>query len=169
MANKQINELGSILPSGGVESDYLLPVYNVNSLSSEKVEKSTISEALVPKWNPFTGTRQFPTLTVQDVININLVEIGAPESGPLAKVSAADFIISVVHNGDPSYQYGIWKVGDAVMSDPQADPRDAVVSFNCDDEGSNFVSVGVIDNTGNYNFVNCIVVVQNNDSLVCGG
>jgi len=162
MADKQINELGSILPSGGVESDYLLPVYNVNSLSSERLKKATISEVLIPKWNPFTGTRQFPVVILRYAIICNLIYIGAPESAPLAKVSAADFIISVIHNDNPPYQYGIWKDGDESWLDPQADPRDAIILLDCDDYSAGTITcaISVRDASSNWTTVNAYVIVQ---------
>jgi len=144
MANKQVDELQ---PLSNVDGDYLIPVFNTDSTNSEKIEKVTVNDTLIPKWNPYTGANASPGLVVIQTLVIPVVSIGAPESDLHAAVSAADYIRSVIHNDDtpgsgPPYYYGLNKVGDA-PSVIYTDPRDAVVILDCNDLGGILLEVWV--------------------------
>lgn len=166
MANKQVDELQSLATPN---VDDLVPVYNSDSTSSEKLQKVTVSNVLTPDWKPYTGDGASPGLNVVNGIATMMVNIGAPESAPYATVSAADFIISVIENGDPPYFFGINKVGD-MPSVIYPDPRDAVLILDCTDQSASpiLVEVWVSDNTGNQTWVESYVLLDDPNGLCAG-
>lgn len=156
MADKQINGLTAL---ENVEGDDLIPVFDVSEAGSEKAKKVTMNDALMPKWNPYTGTTSHPSLIVRHGLVINLADVGAPESAEQASVRASDFIVSIVENGDPPYLYGLNKVGDA-PSVIYSDPRDAIVTAVCSDAGTLILEVHIKDNSGNTTYCEVYAIVQ---------
>ena len=156
MANKQVDGLTA---KSEILGDDLIPVYDSEEVGTEKVKKSTLSEFKMVKWNPFTGVGNKPGLVVLHGPVCPILAVDAPESDNHAVASAADFIISVIENGDPPYLYGLNKSGGAV-SIIYSDPRDAVIVFDCTDFGAVPMEVWISDNTGNQGFVETYVIVQ---------
>jgi hypothetical protein len=83
-------------------------------------------------------------------------------------VSAADVIKSIIDDPDPPYQFGIWKVGDmpTLPGSGELDPRDAVLDLVCADPEVVIAEVGVMNNTGNWNFSE-IIILKNDLSGFC--
>ena len=157
MANKQVNALTVKTDMVG---DDLIPVYDSEEAGAEKLKQGSITDVIVvPKWSSLTGVGVSPGLVVALQVAVPMVSIGAPESNPYAPLSAADFILSVIPNGDPPYLYGLNKTGDA-PDVTHADPRDAVVNLDCTDVGTIIFEVWISDNTGNMTYVECYALVQ---------
>ena len=158
MANKQVNALTA---KSEIVGDDLIPVYDSEEAGVEKLKKATLSDLKMVKWNPLTGAVSSPCLIVPNGIAVSVVMIGAPESAPYAPVSAADFIMSVIENGDPPYLYGLNRVGD--MPDVSyADPRDAILLLDCTDvlNGYVLVEVHIKDNSSQTTYTETYVFVQ---------
>lgn len=159
MANKQVS--GLTVKTDIVGAD-LVPVYDSEEAGAEKLKQSTFNDLTKVKWNPFTGTLDRPGLVCVGSTFANIVDVGAPESSQHGVISAADFIISVIENGDPPYLYGLNKVGDA-SSVIYSDPRDAIVILNCSDVGGPvLMEIWIQDNSANGNYVESYVIPQDN-------
>jgi len=128
MPNKQVNELDAL---ESVNSDDLVPVYDSDSTSSERLMQVTQSNLIIPKSNPGSALIEVPIPICIAEINAPIAAIGA---NGYTVVTAADFLRTVVDNtavgGGPPYLYGFNKVGD-VPDVTHADPRDAYVEFDC--------------------------------------
>jgi len=159
MANKQVNELTE---KTDIVGDDLIPVYDSEEGGTEKLKKMSVTDVTIaPKWSPFTGVGTSPGIVVIAQLVVPMVTIGAPESAAYATVSAADFISSVIPNGDPPYLYGLNKAGDA-PDVSYADPRDAIVNLDCTDFGASPVifEVWVQDNSANGTYAECYALIQ---------
>ena len=165
MANKQVNALTE---KSEIVGDDLIPVYDSEEAGVEKLKKSSLTNLKMVKWNPFTGTPTYPSLIVINGLATVAMNIGAPESAPYAVVSAADFIVSVIENGDPPYLYGLNLVGDS-PSVIHADPRDAIVLLDCTyiNIGPVIFEVHIQDNSTNDNWVESYCLVDDPYGL-CG-
>jgi len=165
MANKQVNALTE---KSEIVGDDLIPVYDSEEAGVEKLKKATLSDLKMVKWNPFTGVGGSPNVIAKTAIVTAATLIGAPESAPYAAVSAADFIVSVIENGDPPYLYGLNLVGDA-PSVIHADPRDAIVLLDCTSVGAGSVlfELWIQDNSTNSTYVEVVAVPQDPYGL-CG-
>jgi len=163
MANKEVNELTA---KSEILGDDLIPVYDSEEAGVEKLKKATLSDLKMVKWNPLTGTLSSPCLLVSNGIAAPMVDVGAPESAPYSVVSAADFIISVIENGDPPYLYGLNRTGDA-PDVTYSDPRDAIILLDCDDFLTGFivVEVHIKDNSSLTTFTETYVVVSDPNAL----
>lgn len=166
MANKQVNELEQL---DQVTGDELIPAYDGDSTSTERLTRVTVNNLLIPQANPLASSIAWPTPICLSEINVSLSDLGADGQ---AIVSAADFITSVVDStaigGGPPYTYGINRVGDAPDAS-FANPRDAYITITCLDVGPLIVEVYVCDKRGwnafgappqYYNYVECTVNVQ---------
>ena len=163
MANKQVNELTA---KSEIVRDDLIPVYDSEEAGTEKLKQVTVDDLKAIKWDPYTGASAKPALILRNGITVSVVSIGAPESAPLTTVSAADFITSVIENGDPPYLYGLNKVGD-MPSVIYSDPRDAVITLTCTDQAGSpiTVEVWIKDNSANESFVESFVAIQDTDGI----
>ena len=168
MANKQVNQL---VEKDKPEGDDLVPIHDSSEAGLEKLKHTEVQDFNHPKWHPdspsATGVK--PGMVVNSNITIPMVNMGAPVSAPRAYVSAADIIISVIHNetaggGGPPYLYGIRKIGGTWSNN--IDPRKAFIQYACiDGIGPKVVEVRVQDTSGNWTYTQIACNIQDPDSL----
>lgn len=165
MANKEVDELQELINVGG---DYLLPVFNVDSTSSEKLMKVTSTDTLMPKHNPSVNNPDKPAavLNGQVFVTIRAFDAGANR----AYVTAADFIISIQHNdnsqlgGGPPYTYGIRASGDPAFNE-DTDPRKAIYEFTCSGVAPTLMEIKIQDSVGNFTVQTAMCVVEDVDGI----